>query len=118
MTGFDWGAIADAVAATALVLGAVLNLTTAIGLVRLRDLFARQHAAAKPQVLGVLLTLLGVALALRTTEYTVMLLVVAAFQLLTVPVSAHMITRAAYRGYVRRPGSGAGQDGAAGDGGP
>lgn len=105
MIDADWGRIADAVATAALFLGAVMTLTTAIGLLRLRDVFSRQHAAAKPQALGVLLVLLGVGLSLRQSSSTVMLLVVAAFQLLTIPVSAHMITRAAYRGYVRRPGA-------------
>lgn len=103
MTGVDWGHVADLVGTGVLILGAVMNLTTSIGLLRLRDLFARQHAAAKPQALGVLLILLGVGLTLRETQYTVMLLVVAIFQLMTVPVSAHMVTRAGYRGYVRRP---------------
>ncbi|MCA0438244.1 MAG: monovalent cation/H(+) antiporter subunit G [Austwickia sp.] len=99
----SWDAVADGAALVAVLLGALMNLTTGIGLVRLPDLFSRQHAGAKPQVLGVLLTLLGVGLALRDRSATVMLLVVAAFQLLTVPVSAHMVTRAGYRGYVENP---------------
>jgi multicomponent Na+:H+ antiporter subunit G len=107
----DWTRAADLAGTAALVVGTILNLTTAIGLVRLPDLFSRQHAAAKPQALGVLLTLLGVGLTLRETSASVMLLVVAVFQLMTVPVSAHMITRAGYRGYVQpdeppeRPGA-------------
>ena len=103
MSGIDWGHAADVVATGAIVVGALLNLTTAIGVLRLGDLFSRQHAAAKPQVLGVLLMLLGVGLSLRETQSTVMLLLVAVFQLVTVPASAHMVTRAGYRGYVRRP---------------
>lgn len=106
MIDADWGRIADAVATAALFLGAVMTLTTAIGLLRLRDLFSRQHAAAKPQALGVLLIMLGVGLSLRQSSASVMLLLAAGFQLLTIPVAAHMITRAAYRGYVRRPGPG------------
>ena len=61
------------------------------------------HAGTKPQVLGVLLIMVGGAIRLRGWSATWMLLLVAAFQLLTAPVSAHMISRVAYRRrHVRR----------------
>lgn len=90
-------AVLDTAAMVCLVLGAVLSLAAAIGLLRFGDLLTRMHAGTKPQVLGVLLTLLGVGLRLRSGMDVGMLLVVAAFQMLTLPIAAHMVGRAAYR---------------------
>ena len=58
----SWAQILDLAGAISLLLGAGLALVGAIGLVRLPDLFARMHAATKPQTLGLLLILLGLAL--------------------------------------------------------
>ena len=61
------------------------------------------HAGTKPQVLGVLLVMVGRRDPAARLAATWMLLLVAAFQLLTAPVSAHMISRVAYRRrHVRR----------------
>ncbi len=80
-----------------LLAGSTLALTAALGLVRFPDLFSRMHAATKPQTLGLLLILVGVALRMPEPRYAGILAVVAIFQLLTAPVSAHMIGRTAYR---------------------
>lgn len=93
----SWTLVADVLAGVCLVLGAFLSLTAAIGLVRFPDLFTRMHAATKPQVLGLLLVLIGLGLRFRDPVDIGMLLLVAMFQLLTAPVSAHMLGRAAYR---------------------
>jgi multicomponent Na+:H+ antiporter subunit G len=72
-------------------------------LVRFPDVLSRMHAGTKPQVLGVLLVMVGGAIRLDGWANVWMLLLVAAFQLLTAPVSAHMISRVAYRRrHVRR----------------
>ncbi|MGH9250298.1 MAG: monovalent cation/H(+) antiporter subunit G [Acidimicrobiales bacterium] len=92
----------DIASACCLVAGALLGLAAAIGLVRFPDLLSRMHAATKPQTLGLLFVLLGVGLRLRDAGVIGMLVVVAALQLLTTPVAAHMVGRAAYRtGQVR-----------------
>ena len=93
----SWTDVADTVGLLAILAGAALNLATAIGLLRLRDTFSRQHAASKPQTLGVLLVILGVGLTLRSGLAIGMLILVGVFQLLTIPVAGHMLTRAAYR---------------------
>jgi len=94
---------ADVVALACLVAGAFLCLTAGLGLVRFPDVLSRMHAGTKPQVLGVLLVMVGGAIRLQGLAATWMLLLVAAFQLLTAPVSAHMISRVAYRRrHVRR----------------
>ena len=61
------------------------------------------HAAAKPQVLGLLLVLLGCALRLRTGVDITTLVLVGLFQLATAPVAAHMVGRAAHRDRRLRP---------------
>ncbi len=94
--------VIDAVTAVFLVVGALMSLAAAIGLLRFPDLLSRMHAATKPQVLGLLLVLLGCGLRLRDTVDVTTLLLVAMFQLGTAPVAAHMVGRAAYRaGQVR-----------------
>jgi multicomponent Na+:H+ antiporter subunit G len=80
-----------------LLAGAALSLTAAIGLLRFPDVLSRLHAATKPQVLGVLLVAVGVALRVGVNPDLGMLLFAGLAQLLTIPVSAHMIGRAYYR---------------------
>ena len=93
----DWAAVAEVVSSVCLVLGCLFTLFAAIGLLRLSDVLARMHTTAKPQVLGVVLALVGVGLQLRSGTDVAMLVAIGAFQLLTVPVAAHMVGRAAYR---------------------
>jgi multicomponent Na+:H+ antiporter subunit G len=96
-------ALADVVAFACLLAGAALCLTAGLGLVRFPDVLSRMHAGTKPQVLGVLLVMVGGAIRLHGLAATWMLLLVAVFQLITAPVSAHMISRVAYRRrHVRR----------------
>ena len=62
----------------------------------------RMHSATKPQVLGLLLILLGLGLRLRDPGAIGILLLVALFQLATAPVASHMVGRSAFRsGQVR-----------------
>ena len=99
----NWGLIADVAAGIFLVLGAFLSLVAAIGTLRFPDLLARMHAAAKPQVLGLIFILLGLELRLRSGAVLLVLILVVLFQFLTAPVSAHMVGRAGYRtGKIRR----------------
>lgn len=89
--------VIDAVSAVFMIVGAVMSLAAAIGLLRFPDLMSRMHAATKPQVLGLFLLLVAVGLQLRTWWVWPVLVVAWIFQLLTVPVSAHMVGRAGYR---------------------
>ncbi|KIR66847.1 MULTISPECIES: monovalent cation/H(+) antiporter subunit G [Micromonospora] len=89
--------MADWLGAGCLVAGGLLSLAAGIGVLRFPDVLDRMHAATKPQVLGVLLLLAGVALRLRTPDDVGMIVLVAVFQLATAPVAAQMVGRAAYR---------------------
>ncbi|GAA3383278.1 monovalent cation/H(+) antiporter subunit G [Cryptosporangium minutisporangium] len=95
--------VADVLAATCLISGAVLSVAAGVGLLRFPDLLSRMHSATKPQVLGLLLILTGAALRLQNTIDITTLVLVGVFQLATAPVSAHMVGRAVYRaGRVRQ----------------
>lgn len=89
--------VLDVLAAICLLGGAALSLAAGIGVVRFPDVLSRMHAASKPQVLGLLLVLIGVGLRLRTGFDITTLVLVAVFQLTTAPVAAHMVGRSAYR---------------------
>ncbi|TLM83355.1 monovalent cation/H(+) antiporter subunit G [Pseudarthrobacter sp. NamE2] len=93
-TGDAW---INLVSAVFMVVGAVMSLGAAIGLLRFPDLLSRMHAATKPQVLGLFLLLASIGLQMRTWWVWPVLLVAWIFQLLTAPVSAHMVGRAGYR---------------------
>jgi multicomponent Na+:H+ antiporter subunit G len=87
----------DALVGSLMVAGSLMSLAAAVGLLRFPDLMTRMHAAAKPQVLGLLLFLLAMAVEFRSWALVPALMVCWIFQILTVPVSAHMVGRAGYR---------------------
>lgn len=89
--------IVDIVSGALLLVGSALALIAAIGLVRFPDVLTRMHAATKPQTLGLLLVLSGLALRVQDPGALTIIGLVALFQLVTAPVSAHMIARAAFR---------------------
>lgn len=96
--------ILDAVAIGLMVLGAVVALIASVGLVRFPDVLTRMHAASKPQTLGLILLMLGVALVLRSVAGVCMVVLVLGAQMVTVPVSATSLARAAFRRGFVRPG--------------
>lgn len=91
------GMIADALGAIFLVVGSIFTLIAAIGMVRYPDLLSRQHVATKPQVFSLIMFMLGVILLVREASMTWTLLLVIAFQLVSSPISAHMLSRSGYR---------------------
>lgn len=91
--------VLDAVAVVLILIGALLCLTAAIGLIRFRDVPSRLHAATKPQVLGLLLICLAIALSLRSWPVVAFLVPVVLIQFATAPLSAHMVGRQAYRNH-------------------
>ena len=92
-----WDGVFDVLSAVCLLAGAFLSFAAGVGVLRFPDLLARMHAATKPQVLGLILVLLGLELRLRTWDVLLVVVLVTLFQMLTAPVSAHMVGRAGYR---------------------
>jgi len=93
----SWTGFADTAAAVCFVVGACLTLVAAIGILRFPDVLTRMHSATKPQVLGLLVVILGLALRLRDPGTLGLLLLVGAFQLVTSPIASHMVGRASFR---------------------
>lgn len=71
-------------------------LLSAIGLVKMPDLFTRMHAATKVGTVGVSGIVLAVAVHFEQMKVVAPALLIIVFFLATAPVAAHMIGRAAY----------------------
>ena len=87
----------DVVCAVLVLGGSALALTAAIGVVRFPDTLSRMHAATKPQVLGLLLVLIGAAIRLRGHPDVGMIILTGLFTLITAPVVAQRVGQLAYR---------------------
>ncbi|ATY98745.1 monovalent cation/H(+) antiporter subunit G [Streptomyces bacillaris] len=92
-----WLQLLDTAGAVLVLLGAAICLLGVIGMLRLPDVLSRSHAATKPQTLGMILVLAGVALRLRTGMDLATLALIGFFQMLTSPVASHLVARSAYR---------------------
>lgn len=94
-------AVIDVAILVLILLGALLCLSAAVGLLRFRDVPSRLHAATKPQVLGLILICLAIALSQRTVGGILIGLALVApivlMQFATAPLSAHIVGRQAYR---------------------
>ncbi|MGJ9459065.1 Na+/H+ antiporter subunit G [Oceanobacillus sp. CF4.6] len=86
------------IAALFMLIGAIMAVISAIGIIRFPDVYTRSHAGTKSSTLAVLLTLSGAFLyfAVEQGFYSVRLLLGIVFVFLTAPVAGHLITRAAY----------------------
>ncbi len=78
---------------TALILGALFVLVSAIGILRLPDLFMRMHATTKTNSLGIALILIGVILVFPQWNIFFKGLLVIVFTFLTTPLGSHMISK-------------------------
>jgi multicomponent Na+:H+ antiporter subunit G len=76
--------------------GASLALLAAVGVLRMPDLFTRMQASTKASTLGLGCLLIGLALHLPEPSILIRAGSIVAFVMLTAPVAAHVIARAAY----------------------
>ena len=88
------GAVAVAVVAA---LGCGLILLAAVGLLRMGDVFTRMQAASKASALGAALVLVAAGASFGDLAVLLRALLVVVFLLLTTPIAAHAIGRAAWR---------------------
>jgi len=79
-----------------MLIGASFLVLAAVGMIRMPDLFTRMQCATKASTLGIACILLAVALHFESIGVTTRALAAMAFFLLTAPVTAHLIGRAAY----------------------
>lgn len=89
--------ILDIVSAVLVLGGAFLTLAAGIGLIRFPDALSRLHAATKPQILGLILVVIAIAIEARSWTTLLALVPVVLFQMLLAPTASHMIGRAGYR---------------------
>lgn len=88
--------MSDLIAAALMLLGAFFVLVSALGALRMPDLFMRMHAATKAGTLGAGLVLAAALFVFGTTAVATKAVLVFLFLLLTAPVAAHVLGRAAY----------------------
>jgi multicomponent Na+:H+ antiporter subunit G len=86
----------EIVSTALLLVGASFLLLASVGVVRMPDLFTRMSAATKASTLGIACMLLALAIHFPDIGVITRALAAIAFFLLTAPVAAHQIGRAAY----------------------
>ncbi|ETI69886.1 monovalent cation/H(+) antiporter subunit G [Neobacillus vireti] len=86
-----------------IMVGAFLNLVAALGVIRLPDVYTRNHAASKASALGIMSILLGTFLYFYfiNHHFNSRILLGIAFFFLTTPVAGHLIGRASYNSGVK-----------------
>lgn len=77
------------------ILGLGFILVGVIGILRLPDFYTRLHAMGKCDTLGVALTLIGLAIHIGFSLYSLKLLVIVVFVWLANPTATHALGRAA-----------------------
>ncbi len=87
----------DLLVSILIILGGGFAAIAGLGLLRLPDVLIRMHASTKAGTLGVGLIVLGVSVHFASSLVITKALLIIAFLLLTAPVAAHLIGRAAYR---------------------
>lgn len=86
----------DIASGVLLLVAVAFVLLACVGLYRFDDVFSRIHAASKAITLGVILVAAGAALQLRDPGDTAKLIIAAVLQMISAPVTSHIIGRAAY----------------------
>jgi len=89
--------VSDALTALLVLGGGFFVFAAALGVMRLPDVLIRMHASTKAGTLGCGLILLAAAIHFAETAIVARALATIVFLMLTAPVGAHMIARAAYR---------------------
>jgi multicomponent Na+:H+ antiporter subunit G len=79
-----------------MLIGALLVLLAAVGVMRFDDVFARMHALAKGSTLGVVLLLAGAAVSLQHANDITSLVLAAVIQLVASPPASNLLSRATY----------------------
>ena len=86
----------EALIAIFMLAGSMFMFISAIGLLRMPDLFTRMHAATKVGTVGIVGIVTAVAIHFGEMKVVAPAILIIVFFLATAPVAAHMIGRAAY----------------------
>jgi multicomponent Na+:H+ antiporter subunit G len=89
---------------TLVLVGSLLILLAAVGVVRFDDVYARLHALAKASTIGMLAVLAGAAVTLTHINDITSVVLAAVLQVVTSPVAANAVSTATYlsEGWQRR----------------
>jgi multicomponent Na+:H+ antiporter subunit G len=88
--------IIELLAGISILFGSLFILVSAIGLIKMPDIFLRMSATTKAVTFGVSFVLIGAAIFFGDIGTITRAFVIILFLFLTAPVAAHMIGRAAY----------------------
>lgn len=89
--------IIEILSALALLLGCLIILLSAVGILRLPDALCRGHALGKGMTMGLILVLIGLWIYLGMEEAGIKVPLAVLFQFLTIPVGSHLLVRLAYQ---------------------
>lgn len=78
-------------------IGLLFILAGVVGILRLPDFYARLHAMGKCDTLGVTLVLIGLAMHVGISLYSVKILLISFFIALANPTATHALARAALK---------------------
>jgi multicomponent Na+:H+ antiporter subunit G len=94
--------ILEWVAVLLVLLGSIISVISAFGMIKLPDVYTRSHAATKSSTLAVLACLSGAFIYFWTHDgyVSIRLILGIIFVFITAPVSGHLVCRAAYRSRV------------------
>lgn len=92
----SWSEAADLIAAFLILAGSLFALIASVGLWRLPDIYSRMHSASKAGTLGSGLMLIAIAVHAGDTGTVTRAIAGFVFFLLTAPIAAHLLAKAAY----------------------
>jgi multicomponent Na+:H+ antiporter subunit G len=86
-----------------IILGTFLSLVSTFGMIRLPDVYTRNHAASKSTTLGIMFILLGTFMYFHYIHghFDTRVLLGIFFIFMTSPVAGHLISRSAYHSGVK-----------------
>jgi len=90
------GELQNYIAGILVMIGAGFALVATIGILRLPDIYSRMHAASKAGTVGSGAMLIALAVFADEPAATFRAIAAVAFLMLTAPVSAHLLAKAAY----------------------
>ena len=90
------------IAVLLMLFGSIISVISALGMIRLPDVYTRSHAATKSSTLSVLCCLLGAFIYFWSHDgfVSIRLILGIIFIFITAPVAGHLVCRAAYRSRV------------------
>lgn len=95
--------IVEILSAGFILIGVFLFLVSAFGIIRLPDVYTRNHAVSKSSTLGIMFILLGTLLYFyyKHSHFDFRVLLAILFIFMTSPVAGHLINRSAYHSGVK-----------------